>query len=112
MIMFQQQTDIQYLIAQFKDSVQKLYGKRLAKIVLYGSYARGNFHAESDIDFLIVLYDTTLHTGQEIRALAHVIAPLSAQYGIWISNYPTTFQKYQYSDYLFYQNIRKEGVEI
>lgn len=112
MLSFEQQIDLQGLIKQFKTIVQKLYGKRLAKIILYGSYARGNFHTESDIDFLVVLHDSTLHIGREIRNLAHVIAPLSMQYGVWISNYPTTFHKYQNSDYLFYENIRKEGVEI
>jgi predicted nucleotidyltransferase len=42
---------------RFKEIMQELYGERLSKIILYGSYARGDFHEESDIDFLVVLND-------------------------------------------------------
>lgn len=104
--------DIQAFSQEFKTTIQKIYGERLAKLILYGSYARGTHSTESDIDFLIVLHDTKLHTGQEIRYLASVVAPLSMEYGIWISNYPTTLERFEHSDYLFYQNIRREGIEI
>jgi len=45
-----------------KSELQTLYGKRLAKLILYGSYARGDYHEGSDIDFLVVLKDDDIKT--------------------------------------------------
>ncbi|MFN0014530.1 MAG: nucleotidyltransferase domain-containing protein [Saprospiraceae bacterium] len=47
-----------------KAELQRLYGDRLAKVILYGSYARGDFHEESDIDFLVVLKDVEIDVGK------------------------------------------------
>src|SRR6266542_392684 len=39
------------------DDLRGLYGQRLRKVVLFGSWARGDAHPESDIDLLVVLDD-------------------------------------------------------
>lgn len=45
-----------YAIARaVADDLRKLYGKRLRKVVLFGSWARGDAHPESDIDLLVAL---------------------------------------------------------
>src|SRR5207247_10458370 len=41
------------------DDLRALYGKRLRKILLFGSWARGDAHPESDIDLLVVLDQAT-----------------------------------------------------
>lgn len=58
--------DLAALTAEFKQAMQELYGDRLANVILYGSYARGDFHAESDVDFRIVL------KGDEPNRLAEI----------------------------------------
>lgn len=37
--------------------LQELYGDRLRRVILFGSWARGDAHPESDIDLLVVLRD-------------------------------------------------------
>ena len=42
------------IIQEFIDRVNKLLGKRVKKIILYGSYARGDYNENSDIDIMIL----------------------------------------------------------
>ena len=35
--------------------LQKIYGKHLQSVILYGSYARGDFTKDSDVDIMILL---------------------------------------------------------
>lgn len=43
------------LIEQYIAEIKKIYGTHLSKIILYGSYARGDFKSDSDIDIMILL---------------------------------------------------------
>lgn len=89
--------------------LNRLYPNRLAQIILYGSYARGDFHVDSDIDFLVVLEDEEILTGKELGFMNKPIFDLTLQYGIQISHYPTTQKKFTQSESMFYRQIRKEG---
>jgi uncharacterized protein len=95
-----------------KAELQRLYGERLAKVILYGSYARGDAHEESDMDFLVVLRDEEIDTGKELRFMSGPLLHISLQNGILISKHPTTLSRLEGSAFLFYKNIRTEGVEI
>ena len=35
--------------------IKKIYGTHLRKVILYGSYARGDFKSDSDVDIMILL---------------------------------------------------------
>jgi predicted nucleotidyltransferase len=37
------------------DELRELYGGRLRRVLLFGSWARGDAHAEADVDLLVVL---------------------------------------------------------
>jgi predicted nucleotidyltransferase len=102
-------TNIDTLKLKLKQELTKIYGKRLAKIILYGSYSRGNYHEDSDIDFLVVLCDNEILIGKELAYMNKVVFELTLQYNIAISHYPTTLQKFENSQAMFYQQIRKEG---
>lgn len=95
-----------------KDQLKMLYGERLAKVILYGSYARGDNQEESDIDFLVVLKDEQINIGEGIRYMNHAIFKISLDKDIIISSHPTSLKKFETSDFLFYKNVRREGVQI
>ncbi len=95
-----------------KAELQTLYGSRLAKLILYGSYARGDQHEGSDIDFLVVLKDDEIKTGTELRYMNSALFDLELQFNTTISAHPTTLGRFNTSDYLFYQNVRREGIEV
>jgi len=89
-----------------------LYGDRLAKLILYGSYARGDYREDSDIDFLVVLNDDNIQTGTEILAMSKYLSKLDTEFNTYISAHPTTLKKLQQSDFIYYKNVRREGIEI
>jgi uncharacterized protein len=45
----------------FVDEVQQHFGNRLVEVRLFGSYARGEAHAESDVDIAIIVEDPLTH---------------------------------------------------
>ena len=47
--------EMQSLIEQYVTEIKKIYGKHLRKVILYGSYARGDFRTDSDVDIMVLL---------------------------------------------------------
>lgn len=105
---------MQSLMEQYVREIKKIYSSHLRKVILYGSYARGDFKADSDVDIMILLdlsdldlkaynqnlsymtYDFNLENDLDIKP----IAKSEAHFKKWITNYP------------FYANIAKEGVVL
>lgn len=103
---------ISQLVNQFKQTMSEAYGNDLAKVVLFGSYARGDFHEESDIDFLVVLNKKELNPFKEIRKMNNKVYDLTLDSGKLISFLPTTLNRYESFETPFYTNVRKEGLVI
>ncbi len=58
------------LLAEYVDEVGKIYGRHLKSVIVYGSYARGDFMPDSDIDIMILLDLTDL----EIKSFRHQLS--------------------------------------
>ncbi|NLG84679.1 MAG: nucleotidyltransferase domain-containing protein [Firmicutes bacterium] len=99
------------IIEDFKQEIRKVYGKRLKKIILYGSYARGEATKDSDIDLLIVLEGNVI-SGQEIDKMIDVITDINLKYGVLISVYPVSEDDYQKVNSPLLINVRREGVLV
>jgi len=52
---------------KFKDEVLKKYKNVVKAVVLFGSLTRGDFHAKSDIDLLVVIDDTMARFTPEMK---------------------------------------------
>jgi predicted nucleotidyltransferase len=103
---------IENIIQPFKVAMEEMYGDELAKILLYGSYARGDFYEESDIDLMVVLDVKQLKIFQEIRKISAITTPLSLTHQKIIAVVPTTLNKFQTYDSMFYRFVHKEGIEL
>jgi uncharacterized protein len=100
---------IRKLLAELKQGLAKIYGDRLKAVVLFGSYARGDYQEGSDLDVMIVLSDYENY-GEEIDRSGELISQLSLAYGISISRVIMKELQWQKSDTPLLRNIRAEGV--
>jgi len=105
---------LQNLIDQYITEVRKIYGLFLHQIILFGSYARGDYNADSDIDIMILLDISDMELKAYSRQLSYMtydfnldndidikpIAKSQAHFNKWSENYP------------FYSSIQKEGVVL
>lgn len=98
----------------YVEIIKSIYGSHLKQVILYGSYARGDYSEDSDIDIMILLdlsdqelksyrhqlsantYDFNLEHDIDIKP----IAKNEGHFKSWVVNYP------------FYANVRKEGVNL
>ena len=46
---------IDNILKEIRDELKKIYSGRLKEVILFGSYARGDFKEESDIDIILLL---------------------------------------------------------
>ena len=101
---------IEPIVREFKAALQVMYGERLRDVVLYGSYARGDYDEESDIDLMIVLNDEKIDTIAEVWRLSDLHVDFLDRYGKIVSSLPVGFDRYRHSFGPVYQNARREGI--
>ena len=99
------------IIVSFARKVRKILGKNLKQVILYGSYARGDYTEDSDIDIMVL---TTL-TDKEIEQIETEIYDLAfdflMDYGVDINVVIKNEKQFNYwlGALPFYNNVQKEG---
>ena len=94
--------------------VKNVANEKVHKIYLYGSYARGDFDGESDIDIMVIL-DCKKNDVQSFRRrMCYYASRLGLEYDIEVSILMRDKENfYNNQDIMpFYQNIINEGIEI
>ena len=67
------------------DCYKKIYGDNIQGIYLYGSYARGDFDEESDIDFAAIVEGVKPEWSKERSELIHETEEIDLEYDVFIS---------------------------
>ena len=89
-------------------------GEKLDKVILYGSYARGDFDDESDIDIMILADVPLEEQGYERKKIRKLLNRVDLEHDIVLSLCVInrgTFNRYVH-DLPFFANVSKHGVEI
>lgn len=102
------------IINDMMERYRAVYGDALCKVYLYGSYARGDQHEDSDIDVVAIVRGNRAELQEKLKTVWEKSEELELEYEIIVS--PTVipfdeFEKYK-DDLPYYRNIISEGIEI
>lgn len=102
------------VLAELSDHIHSLLGDRLEKVVLYGSYARGDNSLESDVDILVMTELNPEENRKYRRELNRIFSRVGLKHDILLSMFLIDRKSYENRMAVmpFYQNIEKDGVTI
>lgn len=102
-------SSIRSLLTELKTELIRVYGPLLRGVYLFGSYARGQQHAESDVDVLIVLDDFTSY-GDQIDRTSEIASRLSLRHGVSLSRVFAREREWRDGKTAFLTGVREEAV--
>ncbi len=105
---------INTIISEFISGVKEILGNHLKKIILYGSYARGDYNKSSDVDIMI-LTDLSYEEIEKYRDdISDISFDIELEKGVIISPIIKNIDKYnaRVNVVPFYTNVEKEGVVL
>ena len=102
---------LQQVLWEFRQGLERIYGSRLAGLLLFGSQARGDALPDSDVDVLVVLHGP-VNPLQEAGRISQFRGDLCLRHNIVITCVYVSADEVQTADSPLLQNIRAEGVAL
>jgi predicted nucleotidyltransferase len=102
---------VQLALKELQGYLTRIYGERLRGIYLYGSYARGDFLPDSDIDVLIAL-EGQVNPSQEIDRISDGVADICLEYNVLIGTFPVPEVWLKERKSPLFENVRREGIRL
>ncbi len=99
------------ILKELRQQLRSLYGSRLLQLVLFGSQARGDDEAGSDIDVMVVLQGP-VNVGAEIARVGATKAALSLKYDVVIACVFVSAERYATERSPLLLNVRREGMTV
>lgn len=87
------------------------YGSRLKGLILYGSIAREQTSAGSDID-LLVLLSKPFNYFHELRQIVDLLYPVQLDSEQLISAKPAALDEFEQKVSQLYRNVKREGLSL
>ena len=105
---------LQSLLNQIYRETHNVVGSPLKDVILFGSYARGDYDEESDIDIALIIDLEREELRQFNDALAHMSSEMSLDNDVLISiiSIPSSEFDYWKNALPFYRNVDTEGVRL
>ena len=106
--------ELDVILQKIAETYRSVYGSNLVKVLMYGSYARGDFDDYSDVDIAAIVKGERRELQNALKKVWDISANLELEYETIVS--PTVipydeFEQYR-NDIPYYMNIDKEGVVV
>ena len=112
--LYMKQSEALQILKEVYVQCSKIFSCEIQDAYLYGSYARGDYHAESDVDILLTVDMDWDEISRYRSTISHVISELCLEHDVTISvtvNPVDLFRQYS-EDLPFYRNVRTEGIRF
>ena len=107
-------SELQIILTEIAKTAKDTFGTHLDSVILYGSYARGDYTAESDIDVMILARIDSHQIGSYLSAVRERIFHLEIEnvcvISLSIAPYDV-FTRYK-NIQPFYKNVSEEGMSV
>ena len=104
-------TQLHQVTNQMAQCYHDIYGADIVGIFLYGSYARGDYDNQSDIDIAAIVKGSRLDLQNKLKAVWDISADIGLENDVVVS--PTVIPYDEFEEYKeklpYYRNIAREG---
>ena len=108
------QTQLNKITNEVSEGAKSILGDKLRKVILYGSYARGDYNSDSDVDIMVLADVNDIERPMFIKDVDKISSNISLENDITVS---ISLKDKQFFDMHtrvlpFYRNVETEGVEV
>jgi len=102
------------LISEYVSAIRKIYGSHLKQVILYGSYARGDFREDSDVDIMLLVDLPEERLREFSDDLSELGFGYNVNHDVWFMPVVKNIDHFHYwcQAYPFYSNVAKEGISL
>ena len=99
---------------QMNECYRTVFGEDVVEVILYGSYARGDYTADSDIDIVAIVKGDRLTLQKKLKVVWDMSAEIGLENDVVVSPMVIPHDEFlKYRKVLpYYRNIWKEGKKI
>ncbi len=97
------------LLDEFTQEVVKVYPDKLLGVILFGSYARGNFRADSDVDIMLLFEAKDFRGVRETEKMLDYTTDILIDKGVDINLLATNNHLFEMA-FPLYWHAKKEGI--
>ena len=104
--------ELNIILSKVAVKSKEVFGEKLDSVILYGSYARGDYDSESDIDVMIIADINTDEIYYYKKLLSDFKVDCNIEFNVVLSlkiQDKKTFEKWKNS-LPFFENVVKEGI--
>lgn len=106
--------DFDYITNKVVECYRKEFGEKIIKILLFGSYARGEQNEDSDIDYVAIVDGDRLDLQNRVKNVWDAMFDISLEKDVVVS--PTIVPYDEFEKYKgvsgYYKNIESEGIRV
>ena len=104
--------EIQELLNLYRQQLESIDGQYIKKVILYGSYARGDFKIDSDIDIMILVDISEKDKRDCENKIYDITYDFNYEHNTDIMPIIQDINHFNYwkNAYVFYKNVEKEGI--